>query len=176
VDGQPGGVIHLTNGGIAACETSGAPSLEVILLRSPRISESDWEAAFTTAAVGGRPMTAELVRRGLLGAGEAEALLRTALADAMFALVSGQIDGCTEAPSADCLLPLTPAAKSGWLLAEATRRGQVLASVSEPVISARDRVAAALGPVRSARVPGRGEDEVLALADGRRTVRDLALA
>jgi hypothetical protein len=57
-----------------------------------------------------------------------------------------------------------------------TRRGQVLASFSEPVISARDRVAAAPGTVRSARGPSRGEDEVLALADGRRTVRDLAFA
>jgi hypothetical protein len=176
VDGQPGGTIYLTDGRISACETSGAPSLEVILLRSRRVSETDWDAAFTAAAVNERPMTTELIDRHLLGAGEVEALLRIALADAVFALVSGQVDGWTEAPPADCLLPLTPAARSGWLLAEATRRGQVLASFPEPLVSAQHRVATVPGSVRADRVIGQGRDEILALADGRRTARDLAFA
>ena len=176
VDGQPGGTIYLTDGRISACETSGAPSLEVILLRSRRVSETDWDAAFTAAAVNERPMTTELIDRHLLGAGEVEALLRIALADALFALVSGQVDGWTEAPPADCLLPLTPAARSGWLLAEATRRGQVLASFPEPLVSAQHRVATVPGSVRADRVIGQGRDEILALADGRRTARDLAFA
>ena len=132
VDGQPGGAIHLVDGGISACQTSGAPSLEVILLRSGRVTESDWNAAFTEAAKAERPMTAELVERGLLGAGELEALLRIALADAMFALTGGRVDGWTETPAADYLLPLDPAARSGWLLAEATRRRQVLAAFPAP--------------------------------------------
>jgi hypothetical protein len=172
VDGQPGGTIYLSGGRISACETSGAPSLEVLLLRSRRISESDWDAAFTAAAVGKRQLTAELVGRDLIGAGELEALLRVALADAMFALVSGQVDGWAEAPPIDCLLPLTPAARSGWLLAEATRRGQALAAFPPPAVSAQDRIAAAPGTAR----PGRGQDAILALADGRRTPRDLAFA
>src|SRR5579863_2155862 len=115
IDGQPGGIIYFADGRISGCETAGAPSLEVILLRSGRVSVPDWEAAFTAAAVGGRPMMAELVERQLLGAGEAEALLRTALADALFALVSGRVNGWKEAPAAECLLPLTPAVGSGWL-------------------------------------------------------------
>ena len=176
VDGQPGGTIHLTDGRISACETSGAPSLEVILLRSQRVSETDWDAAFTAAAANERQMTTELVDRGLLGAGEVEALLRIALADAVFAIVTGQVDGWTEAPPADCLLPLTPAARSGWLLAEAARRGQVLASFPEPLVSAQDRVAAVPGSVRAGHVISQGRDEILALADGRRTARDLAFA
>ena len=171
VDGQPGGTIYLSGGRISACETSGAPSLEVILLRSRTISESDWDAAFTAAAVGKRPLTAELIERGLIGAGALEAMLRIALADAVFAVVSGRVDGWAEAPAADCLLPLTPAARSGWLLAEATRRGQALAAFPPPALSAQDRVTAAPG----AR-PGRGQDTLLALADGRRTPRDLAFA
>jgi hypothetical protein len=171
VEGQPGGTIYLSGGRISACETSGAPSLEVLLLRSRRISESDWDAAFTAAAVGNRQLTAELVGRELIGAGELEALLRVALADAMFALVSGQVDGWAEAPPIDCLLPLTPAARSGWLLAEATRRSQALAAFP-PAVSAQDRIAAAPGTAR----PGRGQDAILALADGRRTPRDLAFA
>jgi hypothetical protein len=50
-----------------------------------------------------RPLPAVLVERELLGAGEAEALLRTALADATFAVVGGRVDGWAEAPAA----PLT---------------------------------------------------------------------
>lgn len=174
VAGRPGGTLYLVDGGIAGCETPGAPSLEVILLRSRRITEGDWEAAFSRAAVSGRPMTAELVQGGLLGAGEAEALLRTALADAVFAVVSGQVDSWAEEPPADCLLPLTPAARSGWLLAEATRRNQALASFAGPAINARDRVTATRGEAPAARDPGPGQGEILMLADGRRTVRDVA--
>jgi hypothetical protein len=37
------------------------------------------------------------------------------------------------------LLPLRPAARPGWLLAEATRRGRVLASFPGPVASADER-------------------------------------
>jgi hypothetical protein len=176
VDGQPGGTIHLADGMISACETSGAPGLEVVLLRSRRISVADWDAAFTAAAVSDREMTAELIDRELLGAGEAEALLRTTLADAMFALVSGEVDGWAEASAADCLLPLTPPARGGWLLNEAARRAQVLASFGESAVSARDRVAAAPGTAQATRVLGPGQDELLALADGRRTARDLAFA
>jgi hypothetical protein len=180
VDGLPGGKIHLLDGGIYACETSGAPSLEVILLRSRRISESAWNAAFAGAAIAEHQMTVELVARQLLGAGELEALLRTALADAMFALVSGPVDGWTESPAADCLLPLDPAAKVGWLLAEAARRQQVLASFGAPAMSAHDRIIAAppaaLYAARAGRVPVLGRDQLLRLADGRRTPRDMAFA
>ncbi|HEY0934532.1 MAG TPA: hypothetical protein VGD91_12395 [Trebonia sp.] len=171
-DGRPGGTVYFADGQISACATPGAPGLEVILLRSGRISESDWNAAFLAAAVGGRPMTADLVESGLLGAGEAEALLRTALADAVFAILSGPVDDWTEAPAEDCLLPLVPPARCGWLLGEAARRAQVLASFPQPALTARDRIAAA--PTPPDRVPAPGQDEILVLADGRRTPRDLA--
>jgi len=171
VAGDPGGTVHLAGGGIAACDTSGAPGLEVILLRSRMISEEDWDAAFAASAKTRRPMTAELIARELVGAGELEALLRVTLADTMFALVNGTIAECqTEEQRADCLLPFDPAAKSGWLLAEATRRAQALASFPEPAISARDRVVAV------PKAAGKGADEILAMADGRRTARDLAFA
>jgi len=175
VDGLPGGIIYLSEGRIAACETPGAPSLEVILLRSRRVPEADWNAAFSAAAMSERALTDVLVERELLGAGELEALLRTALADAIFAVVNGRVDGWAEAPAADCPLPLDPPARPGWLLSEATRRGQVLAAFSGPALTAQDRAAGAPGTVRG-RVVGQGQDEILALADGRRTARDLAFA
>jgi hypothetical protein len=176
VDGQPGGTVHLREGRISACETSGAPSLEVILLRSHRVPEENWNAAFTAAAVNERLMTDELVERQLLGAGEIEALLRTALADAMFAVVSGRVDGWAEVPAADFLLPLVPAARPGWLLSEASRRGQVLAAFPGPALTAQDRFAIAPAAAKSGRGLGQGQDEILALVDGRRTARDMAFA
>lgn len=173
VDGVPGGTIHLSGGGIGACDTPGAPSLEVVFLRSQMIGEADWDAAFTSAAKTGRPMADELTERDLVGTGELEALLRTTLADAIFALVSGTVDAwhTSEQPE-DCLLPLQPAAKAGWLLAEATRRTQVLASFPEPALDARDRIVAVPG----AALDDLALDDVLMLADGRRTARDLAFA
>jgi hypothetical protein len=176
VDGQPGGVIHLVDGAISGCQTSGAPSLEVILLRSGRVAETDWNAAFAQSAIADRPMTVELVERGLLGAGEVEALLRIALADAVFALTSGRFDSVTEAPAADCLLPLDPAARAGWLLAEAARRRQVLSAFAAPSLSAADRIAVAPAAVPPGGTVVDREHEILALVDGRRTPRDLAFA
>jgi hypothetical protein len=176
VDGLPGGAIYLSEGRIAACETPGAPSLEVILLRSGRVPEADWNAAFSVAAMSGRPMTDVLVEREVLGAGEIEALLRIALADAIFAVVSGRVDGWAEGPAADCPLPLDPPAKPGWLLSEATRRAQALAAFSGPALTAQDRAAIAPGTTRGGRALGQGQDEILALTDGRRTPRDLAFA
>jgi hypothetical protein len=175
VTGDPGGTIHLAGGTVAAIETPGAPGPEVLLLRSHRVAESDWDAAFTaTAAVGG-PMPAELVARGLLGAGELEALLRTALADAMFVLASGRVEECGSEPgTTDCLLPLDPGVEADWLLGEANRRAGVLASVPFPPGQAR--VAAAPGAVSPDIRLGDGRDEILALADGRRTPRDMAFA
>jgi hypothetical protein len=185
-DGSPGATMYLSGGGIAACETPGAPSIEVVLLRSRRVSEADWDAAFAAAAIANRHMTTELVKRELVRAGELEALLRTALADGIFALVSGQVDACrAEMSAVSSPLSLTPAARSGWLLAEATRRVQMLASFPEPAVSAQDRIAVAsvatvaadaADGVRRRPAPSVGEAEILALADGRRTARDLAFA
>jgi hypothetical protein len=180
VEGQPGGTLYLEDGGISGCESSGAPSLEVVLLRSRRISEADWNATFSAAAVAERPMTSELVTRQLLGTGELEALLRTALADSVFALASGRVDGWTELPARDCLLPLLPAAKAGWLLAEASRRRQVLAAAAERPIGVLDRITATAPSEWTAGTgvpaPGPGQAELLALANGRRTARDMAFA
>jgi hypothetical protein len=177
VIGAPGGTVYLAGGGVAAIETPGAPGPEVILLRSGRVPEADWEAAFAAAAVAGCPLGDELVGRGLVGAGELEAVLRTAMADAMFAFADGFVDTCrAEASAVDCALPLDPPAGAGWLLAEALRRMQVIGSFPDPALHARDRVAAVPGAVPPGAVLGGGRDEILALLDGRRSGRDLAFA
>jgi hypothetical protein len=174
ITGDPGGTIHLSDGLVTAVETAGAPGPEVLLLRSHRVTESRWDAAFAAAAVAGRPMSAELIGREMVGTGELEALLLTALADAMFVLASGTVEEYRAEPGPPGgVLALEPGAEAEWLLAEASRRISVLASSPFP---RRERLVAAPGAVRPGVRLGAGQDEILALADGRRTPRDLAFA
>jgi hypothetical protein len=173
VTGNPGGAVHLADGLVAAVETPGAPGPEVLLLRSRRVSEAGWDEAFGAAVTAGRPMSAELIARKLVGAGELEALLRIALADAMFALASGTVEEYRARPGpVGVVLPLEPGLEAPWLLAEATRRIRVLASV--PGGDDRHRMMARSGVLKAR--TGRGQDDILGLADGRKTPRDIAFA
>jgi hypothetical protein len=175
VTGDPGGAIHIADGLVAAIETPGAPGPEVLLLRSHRVSESGWDEAFADAAASGGRMSTELTRREMVGTGELEWLLRTALADAMFVLANGTVDEYRAEPGQmDFVLPLQPGAGPDSLLAETTRRIRVLAAL--PARNGRDRIVAASGAVKTGVRLGEGQDEILALADGRRTARDLAFA
>jgi hypothetical protein len=177
ITGDPGGTIHLADGLVTAIETAGAPGPEVLLLRSGRVSESAWDAAFAAAAAGGRAMNAELIRRQLAGTGELEALLLTALADAMFALAIGTVEEYRAEPGPPgSVLALAPGAEADGLLAEASRRIKIIASSPFPAVHRRGRLVAAPGAVRPGVRLGQGQDEILALADGRRTPRDLAFA
>jgi hypothetical protein len=175
VVGAPGGKVHLARGEITAIETPWSPSAEVILLRSGRVLEADWDVVFAAAAVARGHMRPELVGRGLVGAGELEALLRTTVADGMFALATGFVDSCRiDASALDHVLPLEPAVDAGWLMPEAQRRMDTLAAFPGPRLRPRDRVTVVPGAVRPGAILGGGRDEVLAAADGRRTGRDLA--
>lgn len=177
VTGDPGGVIYLDGGGVTAIQTPGAPSAEVILLRSGRVSDVGWDAAFAASAANGRSMGAELESADLVGAGELEAVQWTALADAMFVLASGHVEECQPQPGeGDYLLPLIPAADPDLLLAEAERRVRVLAGLHGVAGPYRDRFVAVPVAKRPGTLLSRGRDEILALADGRRTPRDIAFA
>jgi hypothetical protein len=145
VTGDPGGAIHIADGRVTAIETPGAPSPEVLLLRSHRVTESAWDEAFAAAASSGVPMGTELTRRDMVPAGELEVLLRTALADAMFVLASGTIEEYrAEQGPVDVVLPLEPGAEPDRLLARMRQAGLLTTVASR---------AAASG----AREPGRGE-------------------
>jgi hypothetical protein len=175
VTGDPGGAIHIADGLVAAIETPAAPGPEALLLRSHRVSESGWDEAFAAAAASGGLMSAELVRREMTGAGELEWLLRTALADGMFALASGTVEEYRAEPGpVDFVLPLQPGAEPDNLLAETSRRIRVVAAL--PAANGRDRIVATTGAVQPGVRLGDGQDEMLALADGRRTARDIAFA
>jgi hypothetical protein len=176
VTGEPGGTIHVVDGGVVAIDTPGAPGPEVILISSGRVAESAWKDAFASAAADGR-MGDELVRRDLIGSGELEALLRTVLADAMFALASGQVETCQAEPAVIAsLLPLEPPAEPGWLVSEASRRLRTLAATPGWIDHDRDRVTrGSQAPPPGTPMPG-GREAILALANGRRTARDMAFA
>jgi hypothetical protein len=178
VIGAPGGMVCLAEGAVAAIETPWSPSPEVILLRSGRVPPADWEAAFTAATVARGRMSDELIARGLVGAGELEAVLRTALADAMFAFAAGFVDTCrAEAGALDFEMPLEPGADPHWLVAEALRRMRVLADFPGPPLQARARVTAVPQTARPDDIPGdRHDGRLRSLIDGRRTIRDLAFA
>ena len=175
IAGEPGGVVHLAGGAVAAIDTPGAPGPEVVLLCSGRVAEPGWAAAFAAAAIDGGGMGAELIRRDLIGAGELEVLLRTAVADAMFVLAAGELaEYEVDKTAEDCVLPLEPAAEPAWLLAETSRRLAVLASLPNPVEHDRDRWTSARGGGPAGLVLGTGQETILALANGRRTARDMA--
>jgi len=176
VSGEPGGTIHLVDGGVAAIDTPGAPGPEVVLLRSGRVPEPGWQDVFAAAAAEGR-MSAELVGRGLIGGGQLEVVLRAALADSMFVLMSGQVDECQLGPAATtCLLPLQPPADPAWLLAEGSRRLRVLSSMPNRVQHDRDRVLRGHRALPVGSGLDGGQEGILALANGRRTARDMAFA
>jgi hypothetical protein len=175
VTGEPGGLIHLTDGNVTAIETAGAPGPDLVLVRSGRIGEANWAGAFTAAAADGR-MGSELVKRGLIGEGELEAVVRIALADAMFAVAGGRVDETTvEHATTPSLLPLEQPAAPGWLLFETSRRLAVLGSAPDLVRHDQDRVTAdPAAPTTGSGTRPPGQDEIIALANGRRTARDMA--
>jgi hypothetical protein len=93
----------------------------------------------------------------------------------MFALASGTVEEYRAEPGpVDFVLPLQPGAEPDSLLTETTRRIRVLATL--PARNGRDRIVAATGAVQPGVRLGDGQDEILALSDGRRTARDIAFA
>jgi len=176
VAGEPGGLVHFAAGGIVAIETPGAPGPDVVLLRSGQIPEPGWEAAFTSAAPSGG-LASEVVQHGLIGAARLEAVLRVALADAMFVLAVGRVEECQrKEPTPRLLLSLEPGAEPQWLLAETSRRLHLLASLGGQIVHDRDRVTARHWPLARRLPLSDGQFDILALANGRRTARDMAFA
>ncbi|MGW7547571.1 hypothetical protein ACWGKQ_41685 [Streptomyces sp. NPDC054770] len=175
VSGAPGGVIHVRDGLVVGMETPGAPGVEVLLLKSQRITEDDWTAARATGADPARPAL-ELVARGLLGAVELAVIGRAALFDAAFALALTSPDGW-EVTAPRPLLDTGTAVPPDRLVTENSCRIRLLSNERGATARfARDRLepaAAARDPQQTARLSPRHR-ALLTAADGRRTPRDIA--
>ncbi|MBE1537199.1 hypothetical protein [Actinomadura algeriensis] len=186
VEGSPGGTVTMRGGLIVAASTPAAPGPEPLLLRSGRISEADWTAAFTAGAPGGR-LGDELVRRGLLGDAGLQVVTRTAIVDAVFAMALGGVRTCTAVPDGPgedgedvppVLLPADPGLPADRVGREVERRLAALEAWSllplTAPLSARSRPRATAAARDAA--AGGGRRAVLDRADGRRTPRDIAFA
>ncbi|MGW0836344.1 hypothetical protein [Streptomyces prunicolor] len=177
VTGTPGGSIHVRDGLVVAMETPGAPGVEGLLLRSGRIGEPEWSAV-RASDTSHEHLAAELVDRGLVGAGELEVISLSALFDAAFALSLAVPDSWEVADPVPTLYRnagVTPER----LLGEVSRRINLLAGEPGSVAAlARTRMRQASTadlPGTVDRLSARHQD-VLAATDGRRTARDIAFA
>ncbi|WP_159400955.1 MarR family transcriptional regulator [Streptomyces sp. NRRL B-24484] len=177
--GDPGGVFHLASGVVTAVDSPGAPDVATLLLRSGRVSTTDWEAACRAGAAGERT-GAELVARDLLGAAELQLMCTMAALDGAFAVAAGRVDGCTLAGGpARHHLPAPQGVDPEWLLHETDRRLRALAALRPPLCPLRDRIGPTTGARREAAAGSAGRltgerREILRCADGRRSARDIA--
>ncbi|MGI5207629.1 hypothetical protein ACQEU6_39375 [Spirillospora sp. CA-108201] len=166
--------MSMRDGLVVAASTPSAPGPEPLLLRSGRISEADWSAAFTAGAPDGR-LERELVVRGLLGDAGVQVVTRAAVADALFAMALYGVRTCTADPDDPApLLASDPGLDTERAIREIHRRLDLVHSWAAPGLSVRSRPRserpAGTVPVNAQR------RELLAKVNGRRTPRDIAFA
>jgi hypothetical protein len=161
---------------VVTVESPGAPGVEALLLRSGRVLEASWVAARQAGAARGE-VAIELVRRGLIGAAELEAVCLLALYDATFAMAAGTVEQCAWEPSdatPHCWTSTVTAVDADVLRAEAERRLAALSQSAVTLRPGRDRLAAEPVATAHGRRPSGLRGELLGLANGRRTARDIA--
>ncbi|GAA4298734.1 hypothetical protein GCM10023178_02720 [Actinomadura luteofluorescens] len=174
MDGSPGGTVSMRDGLVVAASTPAAPGPEPLLLRSGRISEADWSAAFTAGAPEVR-LERELVARGLLGDAGVQVITRAAVADALFAMALCGVRTCTADPDDPApLLASDPGLDAERAIREIRRRLDLAHSWAALGLSIRSRPRTAR-PAGAVPVNAQRQ-ELLARVNGRRTPRDIAFA
>ncbi|WP_141577728.1 hypothetical protein [Actinomadura sp. WMMA1423] len=174
MDGTPGGSVSMRDGLVVAASTPAAPGPEPLLLRSGRVSEAEWSAAFTAGAPEGR-LERELVVRGLLGDAGVQVVTRAAVADALFAMALCGVRTCTADPGDPApLLAADPGLDAERAAREIRRRLDLARSWTALGLSVRSRPRSKQ-PVESVHVNAQ-RGELLAKVNGRRTPRDIAFA
>ncbi|ROO88664.1 hypothetical protein EDD29_6338 [Actinocorallia herbida] len=170
-DGPVSGIVVLREGKVVAAATPEAPGPEPLLLRSGRVAEADWTAAFAEGAPHGR-LAEALVAHGALGALGVEVVAATALADAVFALALRGVQTCVAAPldaaETGPLLFLDPGLAADDVVREAQRRLAMAAEWQERGLTST--------AVPASAAAGSATDPLLAAVNGRRNVRGLAFA
>ncbi|GLZ35975.1 hypothetical protein Lesp02_81620 [Lentzea sp. NBRC 105346] len=164
VVGNPGGLFHLRNGIVISVYSAGSPAPDALLLRSGRISKSDWARQ------------SELVARGAVGSTELQVVAMMAAHDAVFAIVTGEIVDCRLDRPVDVPLPMTPGVDPVRLLQETSRRLVSLRSLPVAVSPHLDRVAPAESADPQEETLTESRREILQHATGRSSARDIAFA
>ncbi|WP_338675290.1 MarR family transcriptional regulator [Streptomyces sp. SCSIO 30461] len=160
---------------MVAVESSGAPGVEALLLRSGRLSEADLAELFP-ARTPPENLDAGLVTRGRIGVAELQVVIAMALQDAAFAVLAGDVTDCVAAHGSGPEGPLAPGEDPLRLLDSAARKLAGLAALPHAVLPDRERVIAGPGVNGAAKELTPHRQEILFLADGRRTPRDIAFA
>lgn len=175
LDGGQGGDVTMRDGKVVAASTPVAPGVESLLLRSGRIAYADWSAVFAEAAPYGR-LSTELVGRGLLGAATIEIVSQTTAFDAIFAIALCGVSSCTAEPATPDdlppLLPVEPGLDTDRVVRETTRRLETAAEWQRFGLSIHSRPYPT--PSETGPVPAPARAEILAMANGRWTTRDIA--
>ncbi|MFE0460149.1 MarR family transcriptional regulator [Kitasatospora sp. NPDC058965] len=175
VAGDPGGSFHLRDGAIVEVTSPGAPGADTLLLRSGRVSESEW-ASVCHAGAGDGGIGVELIARDLVGAAEWQLICVMAAVDGALAVGLGRIDGLTldGEGCGDCLAALE-GVEPDWLLRETERRIRALRSPGHAFSPFHDRlVRTDAGAAFLGRSTTGDRREILRRADGRRSARDIA--
>lgn len=179
VEGSPGGLVYMRDGLVIAATTPASPGPESLLIRSGRVSESAWNAAFTAGAPAGR-VGPELVARDSVGVAGLEAVCLLAVFDALFAMaLFGGTSGTMEPLGPDDLLPplpVLPGIAIERLDRETARRLEIASGWEDAGVTPHCRPLAtrpAAAPVIQADAL---RQSVLAKATGRRTPRDIAFS
>ncbi|GAA0938192.1 hypothetical protein [Actinocorallia libanotica] len=159
--GRPGGVFHYRAGLVVAVRTPGAPGPETLLARSGRIAAAEAGEAGEGART--------------IGAVELDVVRLVAAYDAAFAVMVGTVDDCL-LRTGDGPEPAGRGEEPERLVREALRRVDALRTLPDPVLPHDDQVAVAAGADRETAGGTPIRREILLLADGRRTCRDIAYA
>ncbi|MFI7706458.1 hypothetical protein [Nonomuraea sp. NPDC049480] len=163
-----------------AATTPASPGPESLLLRSGRISESDWNVAFTAGAHTGR-VGAELVARERVGIVGLEAACVLATFDAVFAMaLFGAEPGVMEPLGHDDLLPhllVLPGIPVERLDRETARRLEIASGWKNAGVTTQCRPLAVQPPEPAPAIQADAlRHAILVKANGRRTPRDIAFS
>jgi hypothetical protein len=174
ISGDPGGTIYLSEGYLAFAESAAAPDLESRLVNSRRLMADQWSRAQQDSQPDGCAGDL-LLRRGLIDIAEWQALLRSAVLDALLALAlqlagdplaAGTSFEPRQAPCARPVLRINTGSAWAYAWQEAGRLAEY-----EIVPDARPRWC---GPDRPWPAFGREAMVVLGQLNGHATVRELA--
>ncbi len=179
IDGGSGGSLCFADGLVTAAVTSAAPGPESLLLKSGRVAETDWIQAYDAGAASGR-LGLELVGRGLVGELGLQVVCLAVAFDAAYAMAAYGADTCRVETDGSATplspLPLEPGLEPDRLISETGRRMRAAAEWRRLGVSVRCRPRPAPSLASSPEEPDEGRRDIVLLANGRRTPRDIAFA